>query len=136
MQNIELLLDSIFPFVEDLMKKYGEFYPVAAAISTSNQITTVGTYDGSEHPKSVDVISMLKAALHDKQENYLAITIFYDVAVTDNETGLKKDAIAVFAEIKEDDTAFIFYYPYILMPNKKMEYSNSWKTAVEKQVFI
>lgn len=135
MNTIQQLLDSTFPFVENLLREQGEFYPLAAAVTTDLKIAQVGTYDGNEYPESQDVISLLKSALKAKSKNYLAVTLFYDVMVTDHDTGLKKDAVAVFAETKEDDTAFIFYYPYTLI-NKQLEFLSSWKTAVEKQILV
>jgi hypothetical protein len=50
--DIEQQLNSTIPFVEDLLKKYGEFFPVASAVKTDGSIVQVGTYDGDEKPLS------------------------------------------------------------------------------------
>jgi len=77
--DIQRLIDTTFPFVQDLLSKYGEFYPLAAAVTTSDNITQVGTYDGDEHPLSDEVIEGLKRGLRAKQIDYKSIAIFYDV---------------------------------------------------------
>lgn len=103
MEDLERLLDATFPFVEDLLKKHGEFFPLASAIDKSDSITHVGTYDGDEQPKSDKVIADLKVGLREAAKNgdYKAIAIFYDVRVIDPNTNQKTDAVAVFVENKK-----------------------------------
>jgi hypothetical protein len=35
MEDLGRLLDATFPFAEDLLKKYGEFFPLASATSSA-----------------------------------------------------------------------------------------------------
>jgi hypothetical protein len=38
MQEIEQLLNATLPFIESLLRKYGEFYPVASEVNTLGKI--------------------------------------------------------------------------------------------------
>lgn len=135
MTDIEQLLNGTFPFVEDLLVTYREFFPVASAIKTDGSFSHVGTYDGDERPLSDKVLNDFKKAFKAKQADYKAITIYYDVTVVDPNTGQRTDAIAVFAETKYDIDAYTFFYPYVLTKEKGLEFSKSWKYVKEKEVF-
>jgi hypothetical protein len=136
MTDIEKLLDSTFPFVESLLKEYGEFFPLASAVKTNDSIAQVGTYDGDERPLSTKVISDLKKAFIAKRNDYKSIAIFYDVKITDPNTNKKTDAIAVFVESENGKTAYTFYYPYELTSQKELIFSESWKIENDKEIFI
>jgi hypothetical protein len=47
--GIQRLIDSTFPFVEDLLLKYAEFFPLAAAVTTNGNIAQIGTYAGDDN---------------------------------------------------------------------------------------
>ena len=62
MDDIEQLLNSTMPFVEKLLTKYGEFFPLASAIKVDGSIAQVGTYDEDEKPLSDKLITDFKTA--------------------------------------------------------------------------
>ena len=123
------------PFVEDLLKKYGEFFPVASAIKTDGNIALVGTYDGDEKPLSDKLITDYKTSFKAKRDEYRSITIFYDVRVIKPGREQKVDAIAVFVETKYDNEAYTFYFSYSLTSDKELEFGDSWKSLKEKEIF-
>jgi len=135
MNDIEQLLNNTIPFVEELLKKYGEFFPVASAAKTDGSVVQVGTYDGDEKPLSDKLITDFKTAFKAKRDSYRSITIFYDVSVINPETEQKVDAIAVFVETKCDNDAYTFYFSYSLTSDKEIEFGNSWKTLNKKEIF-
>ncbi|MEJ7611858.1 MAG: hypothetical protein WKF88_11835 [Ferruginibacter sp.] len=137
MDDFERLLDATFPFVEDLLKKHGEFFPLASAIEKNDSIASVGTYDENEHPLSNKVIADLKIALREgaKKGDYKAIAIFYDVSVIEPSTNQKTDAIAVFVENKKDPTAYKLFFPYTLDKDRVLRFGESWKNISEKEIF-
>jgi hypothetical protein len=135
MNDIEKLLDSTIPFVEELIIKHGEFFPLASAIKTNDIVVQVGTYDRDERPLSDKLIVDLKRALRAKRNDYKTIAIFYDVRVVDPDSKVKTDAIAVFVETKNDVSAFTFYYPYSLTNDKQLRFSNPWKNEIDKEIF-
>ena len=137
MEDFKRLTDATFPFVEDLLKKHGEFFPLASAIEKNDSIANVGTYDGNEQPLSDKVIADLKIGLREgaKKGDYKAIAIFYDVRVIDPNTNQKTDAVAVFVENKNDATAYKLFYPYTLTKDRVLTFAESWKNITEKEIF-
>ncbi len=135
MNNFERLLNSTLPFVIELLKENGEYFPLASAIKTNDSIAQVGTYDGDEMPLSIKLITDLKNAFRAKSEDYKTIAIFYDVSVLDPNTNLKKDSIAVFLENKTDSKSYIYYYPYILTSDKEISISDKWIEEIDKEIF-
>ncbi len=135
MHDAERLLETTMPFVEDLLKQYGEFFPVASAIKINGDVAQVGTYNGDDHPLSSTVITELKDAFRAKQADYTTIAIFYDVRVTHPSTISKTDAIAVFIESRDEETAYTIFYPYILTDNKQIVFAEAWKELSAKEIF-
>jgi len=137
MTDHERLIKSTLPFVEDLLKSYGEFFPLASAITTNDSIVQVGTYGCDDKPLSDNLISNLKIAMRAKMNEYQTIAIFYDVRVVEPNTELKTDAVAIFTESKTEGSAFTFYYPYVLAEDNKLTFSTyTWKDTNKKEIFI
>jgi hypothetical protein len=135
MEDIQKLLDSTFPFVSDLLKRYGEFFPLASAISVDDSIAQIGTYDGNEKPLSDKLIVDLKNAIRVKKECYKVIAIFYDGSVINPETNIKADAVIVFVESRSLDKSNTFYYPYHLSDDKQLIFSNAWREENDREIF-
>jgi len=136
MEDFERLLDATFPFVKDLLKKHGEFFPLSSVIDRNNSIAQVGTYDGNEQPKSDKVIEDLKTGLREGVKNGdKAIAIFYDVKVIDPNTNQKTDAVAIFVENKKDTKAYKLYYPYTFTKDSVLIFAESWRNEIEKEIF-
>ncbi|RAJ00372.1 hypothetical protein LX64_04076 [Chitinophaga skermanii] len=133
MEDIQALLDVTFAFVDDLLVKYGEFYPVAAAMKSDNTIVHVGTYDGNDNPSTDKVLEDLKEAL--REGEYKAAVILFDVKVDNPATQAKTDAVAVWVESKHLEEAYHFYYPYTLNDTRELEYGESWVVNKAKEVY-
>ena len=137
MSDTQRLIDNTLPFVQDLLMKYGEFYPLASAVTIADSISQVGTYDGNDNPQSDKVILDLKRALRAKQADYKSVAIFYDVSVIAPDTNQKIDAVAVFVESQSDDFGCIIYYPYVWTENNKLQLTdNVWKERNAKEIFL
>lgn len=59
-QQLESLLKAILPFGEMVLKNHGEFIPYGGTIGIDGKIKDVAGYTGNEHPKSMEVIKLLK----------------------------------------------------------------------------
>jgi len=136
MNDAERLIESTMPFVEELLRNYGEVYPVAYAITANDSIAQVGVLNGNDQPLSSDLLEDLKKGIRAKRIEYKTIAIFYDVRTVEPDSGNNTDAIAVYIESRVDNTAFTVYYPYSLTQNKHLTYSNPWKYKNEKEIFI
>ena len=135
MSDTERLLETTLPFVEDLLKKYGEFFPLASAVQNNDSISEVTTYDGNEKPLSNKVIADLKKTLKESKNKYKTVAIFYDVKAINPNTNIKSEAVAIFIEQKTDSTAYTLYYPYILTTDKKIKLLDPWKSKADKEIF-
>ena len=135
MSDAQRLLDNNFSFVEELLKKYGEFYPLASAIRADDNIVQIGTFDGDEKPLSDKLIGDLKKGLRAKKENYKSIIIYYDVRVASPFSEQKTDAIAAYFESKYEKTAYVFYCPYLLTKEREIKFFKSWKEETAKEIF-
>lgn len=135
MNDIERLLNSTFPFVEQLLKTYGEFYPIASAIKNDNSIAQIGSDDAEDKPLSNKVIAGLKKGLRANQDDYKSIAIYYDVRVSDPNTEQNTDAVSVYMECKDEEAAFLFYFPYVLTKDREIQFSKSWKEETNKEIF-
>ncbi|WP_163410915.1 hypothetical protein [Flavobacterium ajazii] len=132
MDDIQNILDETFPFVETLLKDYGEFYPLSSVVDTERKVKQFILEEDEENdfPTSNSVIAELKKDLRWRKNEFLAIAIFYDVKIKEKQT----DAIAVFVEHKETKEAYTFYYSYQLI-NKDLIFGESWKVEEKMQIF-
>lgn len=132
MEEFQLILDVTLPFVKKLLNDYGEFYPLASGVNNIGNVEQVILEENEENdfPKSTTVIGELKKELHWRQNEFIAIAIFYDVKIKAKNT----DAIAVFIEHKNENQAYTFYYPY-KNADKEFIFSESWKVLEESLIF-
>lgn len=132
MNDIQNILDEMLPFVETLLKEYGEFYPVSAVVNINQKVEHIILEEDEENdfPESILVLAELKKELRWRKDEFLAIAFFYDVKLKESQT----DAIAVFVEHKEDTEAYTFYYQYQLIDNNLI-FGESWKVIEKMQIF-
>ena len=99
MNKIQNILDEMLPFVETLLKEYGEFYPVSAVVNTKQKVEHIILEEDEQNnfPESISVLAELKKELRWRKNEFLTIAVFYDVKVKEKQT----DAIAVFVEQKK-----------------------------------
>jgi hypothetical protein len=111
--DCETLMDSLLPFAEQMLTAHGEFIPFGGAMRPDGQVVSVAEYDGHEHPKSVDIISLMKNGFvaSARKGEYKATAIVYDIRVTLPSTHEKSDAIAVSLNHR-DHYSIIVLLPY------------------------
>ncbi|MFC3532106.1 hypothetical protein ACFOLG_07890 [Vogesella facilis] len=111
----ENLMNAAIPFAEQMLHKYGEFFPYGFALKTSGEIVSVAGDDGREQPSSNDVIRLLKDGFVKGKNSgeYKASALIYDVIVVLPSTGMKSDAIAVSLNHRENYSVTVFF-PYQL----------------------
>ncbi len=137
MEKFQKLLDSGSPFVENLLRDHGEFFPLAYALDRDGAVASVSFEPDEEQPLSDKLIARLKAGLKASANEWdlKTITIFYNARITDSETKVKSDAIAVFMEDADDDISYHFYYTYKL-ENDILNLGNSWREEAKKENFV
>ena len=93
----ELLLDSLLPFAEKMLREHREFLPFGGSMKHDGKIIHEGAYNGSEQPPSQELIDLLrKAHQQAAQEKRLrACATIYDIRTIPPGLSEKQDAIAV-----------------------------------------
>ena len=115
MNDIQNILDITFPFVEKLLKDYGEFYPLASVVNLKYEVEQLLLPEDEENdfPKSIGVIGEIKKELRWKRDECIAIAIFYDVK-------LKEKVNACFSNLCSTKTAIAsvsFSFNFTLFPS-------------------
>ena len=119
-----------------MLKNHGEFFPYGGTMGVDEKITNVGGYTGDEHPKSVDVIKLLKGAYRRDGETgkILACALVYDVRVIPPGQTEKADAIAVDLDHK-DGTSVTMIYPYRIGADKQVTFSQPFAQKGTGEIF-
>lgn len=117
--DCEALMNSALPFAEQMLTAHGEFFPFGAAMRPNGQIDSIAAYDGCEHPRSADLITLMKegfVAAASKGE-YKATAIIYDSFFKPSSTDEKFDAIAVSLN-HQDNYSVVVFFPYKIEEGK------------------
>lgn len=95
--DCQALVNSVLPFAQQMLTAHGEFYPFGGAMRPDGQLVAIAGYDGSEHPPSVDLITLMKDGFiaAARKGEYKATAMVYDARVKLPSTEEKPDAIAV-----------------------------------------
>jgi hypothetical protein len=75
-------LDPLIRFAQEMLAKHGEFYPVAAAVTSAGAVEMIGgAIEGDEHPPSQAVIDALHEGLAERARNgsVRALSVCFDV---------------------------------------------------------
>ena len=84
-QQCEMLLDTLLPYIEVMLKKEGKFYPVGAVITTDLEKSITALETDEKHPKSLEVIDEL-IIMHQELANdneIIASGIAYSTGIID-----------------------------------------------------
>ena len=134
-EQCEVLLDKLLPFAENQMKKHREFFPFAAVILTDDTVELTGSFDGTEHPESKDVINDL-IQIHKQlasEGKIKASGIAWNASVASAD-GKPTDAIIVSLEHK-DDYSVIVGEPYKVGLFKKVNFGNLFAMEGKHDIF-
>jgi len=135
-EDIQALINIFFPFAEELIIKFGEFYPYAGATTIEGEFVSVGFHEENKHLSPDKVLLSLKNSLKPGSEKYIVAAIFYDIKTKDADTGESQDAIAVFIEHMTGKKAYEFFYPYKLEREENLVVGDSYGAAIPKEIFI
>jgi hypothetical protein len=67
--------------------------------------------------------------LRSKREDFIAIAIFYDVKLPEKQS----DAVAIYVESKEENSAYTFFYTYMFEQNE-LVFTESWKVLESMEI--
>ncbi|MFI5126375.1 MAG: hypothetical protein ACHQJX_06080 [Candidatus Acidiferrales bacterium] len=119
-EESEKLINALLPFTEQMLQRYGEFYPHGGYMRQDGEVVLLGAQDSdSDHPKSEDLICILRDSLRQVAgaKACKAVAIVFDVVVNLPEPQRKGDAIQVCIE-HEDGYAAEVFFPYQIADGK------------------
>jgi len=134
--DAESILNVALPFAEELLVKYGEYYPFAYVMKMDGKIEGVAAYNEKEKPNSQDMINQLKKIIMTlaKENKIVASIIIYDGKITLPESQIKKDAI--FASIDhKNDYSIVIIIPYAV-ENRKIMLDNALAQKGSSEIFV
>lgn len=134
-QDYDALLAALLPFAEQMLKKYGEFYPFAATVGTTGEVSLSAAYDGDEKPPSEDLIALLAQAFQGEARiaKIRATGICYDGRVVRD--GKKVDAIIISLE-HVSGNAIVTCLPYSKGLFGKYGFGEMTAAAEEPKIFV
>lgn len=135
-QELEQLLSAAMPFAEQMLKTNGEFYPYGSTMDSQGKISAAGGYTGTAHPKSTELIDLLKASFrHDaKAGKIVACALVYDIRTIPPGKTTKTDAIRVDLDHR-DGMSLTVVYPYTIAPDKTFILGEPFAMKGQGEVF-
>jgi hypothetical protein len=135
--DLEQLLSFVVPFAEQTLTKNGEFFPYGSSMNSDGKMSGVGGYTGSEHPKSAEVIDLLRAGFRHEAEagKIRACAVVYDIRTVPPGKKEKTDAIAVELDHR-GGMSIVVVYPYAIAADKKATLGESYAAKGEGKIFV
>jgi len=114
-QDLLKLMNDFIGFGEETLLTYGEFFPYGAVMKADSETGPVAGVEAAEQPASQDVIDLLNAGFRAGAASgeYKATAVFYDTAITLQDTGEKSDAVAVALDHRGGASTVVFV-PYTI----------------------
>jgi hypothetical protein len=115
----EEIMNALIPFAQQMLEKYGEFFPFGGTMNSNGEIAQTAGYDGRERPPSADIINLLNDGFRSgaRSGQYKATALVYDVRVVLPSTGQTSDAVAVALDHR-DNYSVVVYFPYQIKDGK------------------
>ena len=134
--DCETLMNSVLPFAEQMLRSHGEFLPFGGAMRPDGELVSVAGYDGDEHPRSSDVIRLIKDGFVEaaRQGQFKATALVYDLRIKLPSTDHKSDAIAVSLNHR-DDYSIVVIFPYKI-DNGKLVVEAALAQKGEADIFL
>ena len=135
--DLEQLLSAAVLFAEQMLTKHGEFFPYGSSMNSDGKISAVGGYTGSEHPKSTEVIDLLRAGFRREAEagKIRACALVYDIRTVPPGKTEKTDAIAVELDHR-GGMSVVVVYPYAISAGKRAMLGESYAAKGEGKIFV
>lgn len=115
-EEAQLLVDESLPFAEELLTKYGEFFPFGRVIEVGGAIGHHAGYPGGEQPPSSEVIDVLQKAWRQMaaEGSIRATALTYDIRTIPPGQTEKQDAVCVAIDHR-DAYSIQVIFPYRLV---------------------
>ena len=115
-EEAQRLVDASLPFAEELLTKYGEFFPIGRVIESCGAIGHHAGYPGGEQPPSGEVIEVLQQAWRRMaaEGSIRATALTYDIRTIPPGKTEKQDALCIAIDHR-DAYSIRVIFPYLLV---------------------
>jgi hypothetical protein len=135
-QDSEKLIDVVLPFAEQMLSKYGEFYPFSAVMIPSDEIELLGVLEVNEYPESQTLIDDIEALfIHGAMSGKYKATALAYMAGVPTGTGEEGDAICVKID-HVDNYSVTVVFQYLLEGENGVTLLPPSAIAGNKNIFI
>jgi len=131
-----ILVDEFMPFAIKMLTEYREFLPYGGHMKNSGEIVHAGASNGEEHPKSIDLINILRDAnikLASKRE-IKASCVVYDTSIK-SISEIEQDDAIVFELDHIDGYSTIVSFPYSFNSDEIPERGEAWMNHGSNTIF-
>ncbi len=136
-EEIDALLNAVLPLAQQMLGKYGEFYPLGASMDAKGEVGLVGVMPESEFPQAQEIIDLLLAQLLDDASNKLihgSVICFSGSAIPPGETE-KRDAICAHLE-HASGICVAAFLPYRKEISGQVTYGELFAGNLKPQIFV
>jgi hypothetical protein len=135
-KQLENLLGAALPFAQQMLKEHGEFFPYGETMGPDAKYTSVAGYTGDEHPKSTDVIALLKKGFRKDGAagKIIASALVYDVRIVPPGCTDKSDAVAIDLNHR-NGLSLCMAYPYHIASDKSVVFADGFRIKGTDDIF-
>lgn len=135
--DLDALINAVLPLAQQMLAKYGEFYPIGAAVNVEGQPGIVGCMPESDHPEAEEVIDMLTTELQAEARNHeirASVVCFDGRAIRPGETA-QVDAICAHLEQDSGECVAVFL-PYRKEISGQVTYGELFAGPLTPRIFL
>jgi len=135
--ELDALFNTLLPFAQKMLQKYGEFLPFGAIMSSSGEIRQVGAkIEGDDYPTSQPLLDLLTETFKKQavKGELRAAGICYDVLTVPPGEDQKRDAICCGLEHYSGETVDVFV-PYVKATASDVQYGEVFAAKRAAQFF-
>lgn len=135
--DLDAVLNAVLPLAQQMLAKYGEFYPIGAAVNMEGQPGLVGCMPESEHPESEEVIELLLAELRGQalKHEIRASAMCFDGSATPPGEAAPMDAICAHLEHESGECLAVFL-PYRKEISGQVTYGELFAGRLMPSIFV
>jgi len=129
-------MNALLPFAQEMLSKYGEFFPFGGYVDEGGGISHVNGWTGEEQPPSQEIINLINAGLREraKRGEIRASGLCIDVLTIPPRETQKRDAISVRLEHANGESVVVFL-PYRRSATGEYEYDEVYAMHGTQEVF-
>jgi hypothetical protein len=133
--HCDQLINTLFPFAQQMLAGGGEFFPFGAFINASGSVEQFSGYTGDEHPKPQELIALMSGAARRMAAEGRCRAVGICVDVRTLLPGATEKTDAALAALEDATGALNVYLPYRKRPDGTVEYGQLVAQQARPTVF-